>query len=95
VVVAASAYGADMSTVTDVAAQLHGFNGYRTVWLDPLGMLWHSEPDEELEALGWRYVGTYLRPDAETLEIAVGRMVLGRPTRARRPKAVIPGLAPA
>ena len=69
---------APSATVADVAAQLCGFHGYRTVWIDPQGRLWHSEPDDELEALGWRYVGTFLRPDTETLEIAVGRLLLGR-----------------
>ena len=58
--------------IDDVVTSLRTSVGYRTVWLDPFGMLWHSEPeDEELDALGHRYVGTFCRPDADTLGAAL------------------------
>jgi hypothetical protein len=85
------------ATVADVAVQLRGFHGHRTVWIDPQGHLWHTEPDEELEAIGWRYVGTFMRPDTETLELAVGRALIGRtlPRPALQRAVGLPELAPA
>jgi hypothetical protein len=97
------AYGRRMTvdappaTVADVAVQLRGFHGHRTVWIDPQGLLWHTEPEQELEALGWRYVGTFLRPDTETLELAVGRALVGRaaPRPALQLPVALPDFAPA
>jgi hypothetical protein len=58
--------------IDDVVTSLRTSSGYRTVWLDPFGTLWHTEPeDEELDALGHRYVGTFCRPDADTLGAAL------------------------
>jgi hypothetical protein len=58
--------------LADLVAALRGHLGHRSVWIDPFGMLWHAEPeDEELDALGHRYVGTFLRPDRESLERAL------------------------
>lgn len=58
--------------IDDVVSSLRTCLGYRSVWLDPFGTLWHSEPeDEELDALGHRYVGTFLRPDADALGAAL------------------------
>lgn len=90
--------GAPHATVAEVAAALRGYNGHRTVWIDPQSRLWHCEPEQELEALGWRYVGTFFRPADEVLEIAVGRVLLGRPTMRipdTRHPAAFSGLAPA
>lgn len=85
------------ATVADVASQLRCFHGHRTVWIDPQGRLWHTEPEQELETLGWRYVGTFMRPDDETLEIAVGRTLLGRtaPRPALHQPIGLPALASA
>lgn len=58
--------------IDDVVTSLRTCVGYRSVWIDPFGMLWHCEPeDEELDALGHRYVGTFRRPDAEALGTAL------------------------
>jgi hypothetical protein len=58
--------------IDDVVTSLRTSVGYRSVWIDPFGMLWHCEPeDDELEAMGHRYVGTFLRPDGEVLAAAL------------------------
>lgn len=58
--------------IDDVVTALRTCVGYRTVWIDPFGMLWHAEPeDEELEAMGHRYVGTFCRPAADDLREAL------------------------
>lgn len=59
--------------IDSLARQLASFHGYRTVWLDLNGLVCHAEPDEELEALGYLYVGTFLRPTTEALEEAMAR----------------------
>lgn len=54
--------------IDDVVTAMRAYVGHRTVWLDPFGTLWHAEPeDEELEALGHRYVGTFLQPKGDDL----------------------------
>jgi hypothetical protein len=54
--------------IEDVVAALRAYVGHRSVWLDPFGMLWHTEPeDEDLDAMGHRYIGTFLRPSADEL----------------------------
>jgi len=54
--------------IEDVAAALSAYGGHRSVWLDPFGMLWHTEPeDEDLDALGHRYIGTFLHPSVDAL----------------------------
>ncbi len=60
-------------SVVDLVHQLRAFHGYRTVWIEPTGLVMHAEPDEELEGLGYRYVATLMRPGPETLAEALGR----------------------
>ena len=45
---------------------LRAYSGYRTVWLDRRGCLWHSEPDLDLPE-GATYLGTFFRPTAELM----------------------------
>ncbi len=61
--------------VEDLCTQLRGFNGHRTVWLDGDDALWHAEPDEMLEELGHRYVGTFFRPIAADVCEAVAKLM--------------------
>lgn len=60
-------------SVADLVHQLRAFHGYRTLWLQPDGMLLHAEPDDELEDLGYRYVATLMRPGPEALAEALTR----------------------
>jgi hypothetical protein len=60
-------------SVVDLVHHLRAFHGYRTLWLGPDGSLVHAEPDEELEALGHRYVATLMRPGPEALAEALTR----------------------
>jgi len=54
--------------IEDVVTALGAYGGHRSVWLDPFGMLWHTEPeDEDLDAMGHRYIGTFLRPSTDQL----------------------------
>jgi len=77
--------------VEDLCVQLRGFSGYRTVWIAGDGALWHAEPDEMLEELGHRYVGTFFRPGADELCEAVAQCL---PVRAaRRPSLPTPAFA--
>lgn len=55
-----------------LASQLRAFNGYRTLWIeegpgDATGQVVHTEPEVELEADGYRYVGTVLAPSVDAL----------------------------
>jgi hypothetical protein len=95
--VAAMAVEAPPATVADVAAQLRGYHGHRTVWIDLQGHLWHTEPEQELEALGWRYVGTFMRPNLDVLELAVTMTLGGRaaPRPALQHPVGLPALVPA
>lgn len=43
------------------------YHGYRTLWLDPRGSIVHAEPDDELDELGFAYVGTLMRPSRDEL----------------------------
>jgi hypothetical protein len=61
-------------SVADLVHQLRAFHGYRTVWIEPTGLVMHAEPDEELEDLGYRYVATFLRPGPEALAEALTRV---------------------
>ncbi len=64
-------------SVADLVRQLRAFHGHRTLWLDETrGALLHAEPEEELEALGYRYVATLMRPGPEALADALGRVGL-------------------
>lgn len=67
----------------DLCAALQSFSGYRTLWLDGDDALWHAEPDEMLEELGHRYVGTFFRPDAEDVCEALAELM-----PVRRPAVV-------
>jgi len=69
--------------VEDLCEQLKSFSGYRTVWLDDEEGLWHAEPDEMLEELGHRYVGTFFRPAADEVCASVAKLM-----PIRRPVAV-------
>jgi hypothetical protein len=66
-------------SVADLVHQLRAFHGYRTLWIEPTGLVMHAEPDEELEDLGYRYVATLMRPGPEALAEALGHagVVLG------------------
>ncbi len=74
------------SDVADLCAQLRSFNGHRTVWVDREGTLWHAEPDEMLEELGHRYVGTFFHPATgdvcDALAKAVPWLRASMPSRA-------------
>jgi hypothetical protein len=87
----------------DVVTGLGACVGYRTVWIDPFGALWHAEPDDDqLDAMGYRYVGTFCRPDADTLRAtllgfampAVACISVQRPMSAPSP-ALTPAFAAA
>ena len=58
-------------SVADLVHQLRAFHGYRTVWIEPTGLVMHAEPDEELEDHGYRYVATLLRPGPEEMADAL------------------------
>ncbi|MCA9706658.1 MAG: hypothetical protein KDK70_12465 [Myxococcales bacterium] len=63
-----------LPSVADLVRQLRAFHGYRTLWIDEGGTeIVHAEPEEELEAEGYRYVATLLRPGPEALADALGR----------------------
>ena len=58
--------------IDDVVGALAGCHGYRSVWIDPFGVLWHAEPeDDQLDAIGHRYIGTFCRPAADELRVAL------------------------
>jgi len=59
--------------VAALVAELAQFHGHRTLWLDPSGSLCHSEPDDELEAVGYRYLATLMWPDADTVAALLQR----------------------
>jgi hypothetical protein len=61
-------------SVADLVHQLRAFHGYRTLWVEPTGLVMHAEPDEELEGLGYRYVATLMRPGPEALAEALTRV---------------------
>ncbi|MGB1698588.1 MAG: hypothetical protein ACPHRO_01460 [Nannocystaceae bacterium] len=57
-----------MQLVAERLAQgLQAFTGYRTLWIGPKGSFTHAEPEEELEAAGYRYVATLHRPSVDEL----------------------------
>ncbi len=72
--------------VDDLCTQLQEFNGHRTVWVDGDGVLWHAEPDDLLEELGHRYVGTFFRPDVDDMVSALAKAL----PWARKPSASVP-----
>ncbi len=58
----------------ELCGQISDYCGHRSVWIDPRGALWHAEPEELLEDLGYRYVGTFMRPNADELGAALARV---------------------
>ncbi len=74
--------------VADLCGQLRGFNGHRTVWLDGEDCIWHAEPDEMLEELGHRYVGTFFRPAHEDVCEALAKLMPIRPAIRMRPSSL-------
>ena len=50
----------------ELCRDLGAFGGYRTVWLDRDGHLWHAEPEEPLPA-GAKYLGTFMRPSRDAM----------------------------
>lgn len=71
--------------VEDLCVQLRSSNGHRTVWLDGENCMWHAEPDEMLEEMGHRYVGTFFRPAQEDLRDALAKLLPSRPPMRMRP----------
>jgi hypothetical protein len=61
-------------SVADLVHQLRAFHGYRTLWVEPTGLVMHAEPEEELDGLGYRYVATLMRPGPEALAEALTRV---------------------
>lgn len=58
--------------VADLVTSFRAYNGYRSLWLDPFGLLWHGEPEDDgFDAMGHRYVGTFMRPDTDALNAAL------------------------
>lgn len=53
--------------VAELVRELAGYNGFRTLWLDPRGRICHSEPDDELEHSDYVYLTTVMQPSLETL----------------------------
>ena len=58
-------------SVADLVQQLRIFHGYRTLWIEPTGLVMHTEPDDELEKEGYRYVATLNQPGPEELAEAL------------------------
>ncbi len=79
--------------LAEIAADLGAYHGHRTVWIDLAGRIVHSEPEEELEAEGYLYVGTFLRPGVDELVEAAARFVALSPAPAARPAEPAPDLA--
>jgi hypothetical protein len=53
---------------------LRGYQGYRTVWLDRDGRVWHAEPDLDLPE-GAVYLGTFFRPTRELMQQTVAAVL--------------------
>jgi len=71
-------------SVPDLVSQLRVFHGFRTLWLDEgRRAILHAEPEEELEAHGYRYVATLMQPGPEELAEALARIGL-RPVVAEQ-----------
>jgi hypothetical protein len=49
-----------------LCADLRAYSGYRTVWLDRRGTVWHAEPELEMPE-GATYLGTFFRPTPELM----------------------------
>jgi hypothetical protein len=69
--------------------QLRAFNGHRTVWIDEsTGAIVHTEPEVELEALGYRYVDTVFAPRRD--ELAALLAACPRPAVAEQRSVTMP-----
>jgi hypothetical protein len=53
-----------------LCVDLRAFSGYRTVWLDRRGRVWHGEPDLELPDDA-TYLGTFFRPTRALMQRAL------------------------
>jgi hypothetical protein len=81
--------------IDELVHELAQYHGFRTLWLDARGQLRHSEPDDELEQLGWVYVATLDQPDREQLSEALTGVVpieLGAPGVTAWKPAATPGI---
>jgi hypothetical protein len=56
-----------LAAVEALCSELAVFSGYRSLFVDRHGHLWHVEPDVELEEEGFRHVATLMRPTPELL----------------------------
>lgn len=61
--------------------ELASYHGYRTLWLDRRGYLCHSEPEDDYEEVGFAYVATLLRPDADELTRVLAAFTARRASR--------------
>jgi hypothetical protein len=68
--------------IASLQRELGQYFGHRTLWVDDDGTIVHAEPELELEAVGWRYVATLMRPDRETLTAALMRVMPAPPLPA-------------
>ena len=60
--------------IAELTESLAAHHGFRTVWMSAEGQLFHTEPDEELEDEGFRYIATLMRPDQDELRASLGRL---------------------
>jgi hypothetical protein len=84
------------SRIDELVLELRQYNGHRTLWLDELGDLIHSEPDDMLEVRGFQYITTMFRPDREDLTCAVLKLIpveLDEPIRRAMARWEAPSLA--
>ena len=59
----------------ELCQDLEAFHGYRTVWLDAQGSVWHAEPEEPLPPRS-TYLGTFFKP---TLDFMLGTVAAALP----------------
>lgn len=71
-----------------LADALQQHHGYRALWLDHSSNLVHSEPEDELERLGWTLVAVVMRPDIEELRQRIAPFI------APEPVGCVPALDP-
>jgi hypothetical protein len=48
----------------ELCDDLQAYQGFRTVWIDRSGRVWHAEPEMDLPD-GATYLGTFFRPTFE------------------------------
>lgn len=54
--------------VHPIVAELSHFHGYRSLWFDGQGQLFHAEPEEEWETHGCTFVACVMRPNSHQLQ---------------------------